>query len=133
MAATWYAVTDASGNLLSTGTVVDAEESYAARGLTLTQLDGDPSGKVWDAASKTFSDAPAPQNVYTTSDWVSRFTAAEYMAFRNSTDQNIQFFMYILDHAPTVTPQGAQVQQGLGYAAQIGLLTPDRAAAIGAN
>jgi len=99
----------------------------------VTQLDGDPTGKIWDVASKTFIEAPAQLNVYATSDWVSRFTAAEYMAFRNSTDQNIQFFMYILDHAPTVTPQGAQVQQGLGYAVQIGLLTAPRAAVIGAN
>jgi hypothetical protein len=129
----WYAVTDSAGNLLSTGTVIDDPSSYAARGLTVTTLDSDPNGKIWDAATKTFVSPPVPQNVYATVDWVSRFTATEYMAFRNSTDPQIQFFMYLLDHAPTVTPQGAQVQQGLGYAAQIGLITADRAVVLGAN
>ena len=129
----WYAVTDAEGKLLSTGTVIDDPASYAERGLTVTTLDSDPIGKVWNEASKTFQDAPPTQNSYATVDWVSRFTPTEYMAFRNSTDPNIQYFMYLVDHAQTVTPQGQQVQQGLAYAVQIGLLTADRAAVIGAN
>lgn len=129
----WYAITDADGSLLSVGTVLGDQASYTARHLSVITLDRDPNGKVWDAPSKSFKDAPPPQNTYATVDWVSRFTAAEYKAFRTSTDENIEFFMYLLDHSPTVTPQGEQVQQGLAYAAQIGLLTPDRAAALGAN
>lgn len=129
----WYAITDASGKLLSTGTVLGNSDSYAARNLTVVTLDSDPAGKAWDASTKTFSDAPLQQNVYATVDWVSRFTATEYKAFRTSTDESIEFFMYLLDHSPTVTPQGEQVQQGLAYAVQIGLITADRAAVLGAN
>jgi hypothetical protein len=130
---TWYAIIDANGNLVSVGTRVAPDAELQARGLTAITLAGDPTGQVWDATTRSFSAPVVEPNSYPVLEWVQRFTPAEFMAFKNSTDPEIAFFMYQVDRATSVTPQDLAVKQGLAYAVSIGLLTQARAGVIGAN
>jgi hypothetical protein len=133
MADQWYAIVAASGALVSTGTVLAPSQHYTDAGLTVVPLTGDPAGQVWNATTKTFGPAQAPVNSYPTLTWIQRFTAAEFMGFKNSLDPEIQFFMFQITSAQSVTPTDPLVQAGLEYAVSIGLLTAPRAALIGAN
>lgn len=131
--ADWYAVVKADGSLVSTGTVLADPQHYTDTGLTVVPLSGNPSGMVWDQATRTFSAPPPVPNSYPTLVWIQRFTAAEFMGFKNSLDPVIQFFMFQITAATSVTPTDPVVQQGLAYAVGINLLTSDRAAVLGAN
>ena len=133
MADTWFAIVAGDGTLLSTGTVLAPAQHYTDAGLTVLTLAGNPAGLAWDKTSRTFGAAATVPNVYPALTWIQRFTATEFVAFKNSTDPNIQFFMFQITNAQTVTPLDPTVQQGLGYAVTIGLLTTPRAAVIGAN
>lgn len=133
MADTWYAVIDGGGNLISTGTVLADPAVLSAAGYSSITLTSDPSGKLWDPATRTFSDHPKPPTVLSTWDWIRRFTPAEFGAIQASTDAQVRMFMLMVQTATTITPSDPIVQGGLGYLAAIGLITPDRPAVIGAS
>lgn len=133
MAETWFAIVAGDGTLLSTGTVLAPAQHYTDAGLTVLTLAGNPAGLVWDKASRSFGAAALAPNTYPAIAWIQRFTAAEFVAFKNSTDPVIQFFLFQITNATTVTPLDPMVQQGLAYAASIGLLATARVAVIGAN
>ena len=130
---TWYAIIDANSNLVSTGEVVADAATLAAQGLSAITLAADPTGQVWNPSTKTFSAPPAKLNSYPKLTFIQRFTAAEFMALKQSTDVNVQFFLYQVENTNTVTPQDPTVQAGLNYIVSVGLLTAARAAVIGAN
>ena len=129
---TWYAVIDASNNLVSVGEVVADTATLSSKGYTSLTLSWAPSG-VWDSTTKAFVAAPPVLNSYPKLAFVQRFTAAEFMAIKGSADQQVQFFLYQIEQATTVTPQDATVQAGLNYCVSVGLLTAARVAVIGAN
>ncbi|WP_428492177.1 hypothetical protein [Rhodopila sp.] len=131
--ATWYAIVDASGDLISTGTAIADSATLAAKGYTALQLAGSPAGQVWNTATKSFGPPPAPVTVLSTWQWVQRFTPAEYAAIAGSTDAQVKMFLLMLSTAATVKPADPVVQQGLAYLVSINLLTSARAAVIGAN
>ena len=133
MAVEWYAIVDGDGDLISTGTVIATPEELAAQGYHALLLPGDPNGLLWDKATQSFVAPPIPNTILPKITFIQRFTAAEFAAIRASTDPEVQFFMYQLDNATTVEPQGADVQGALAYLVQIGLLTQARADVIGAN
>ncbi len=130
---TWYAVIDANSNLVSTGETVADSATLSAKGLSAITLASDPTGQVWNPSTKTFSAPPPKLNSYPKITFIQRFTAAEFMGLKQSTDVNVQFFLYQVENAATVTPQDSTVQPGLNYLVSIGLLTAARAAVIGAN
>jgi hypothetical protein len=130
---TWYAVIDASDNLISTGETVADTATLSAAGYTALTLAADPTGQVWNPSTQTFSAPPAPQNSYPTWTWLQRFTPAEIAAIRASTDQQVQAFLFMLQFTETVTPLDPVIQGGLEYVGSLGLLTAPRVAIIGVN
>lgn len=130
---TWYAIIDASNNLVSTGEVIADPTTLSAKGLSSVTLASNPTGQVWNPTTKTFSPLAASLNSYPKLAFIQRFTAAEFMGLKQSADVNVQFFLYQVENTATVTPQDATVQAGLNYVVSVGLLTAARAAAIGAN
>lgn len=129
----WFAIVNASGELVSTGTVIADDAELAERGLSKIALDGEPGHRVWNVATQSFVKPPAPSTVLTRLEFVRRFQPAEFMAIKTSPDPNIQFFLYQLESAQEVHPSHPTVQQGLQYLVGAGLLTAERAAAIGAE
>lgn len=129
---TWYAVIDGAHNLISVGETVADAGTLAAKGYTAIPLPSNPTGQIWNPTTLTFSQ-PVVWNSYDTADWVGRFTPAEVAAVRGSADLDVQAFLYRLQFAPSVQPQSPIIQQGLAVLVQLGLLTADRAAIIGAN
>lgn len=67
-------------------------------------------------------------------EFLSRMTPQERIGIRTSasTDPVIADFMALLDRADVVHPMNPDVQMGLGYFVQQGILSADRAAVIGA-
>lgn len=133
--ATWYAVCDGGGNLVSTGTSVADAATLAAAGLTAVQLTGDPTGQVWDNARRNFV-APAPaakSSVLPVLDFVKRFQPTEYQAIRASTDPQVAMFLLEIDFAPggTIDLASADVVNGLAYLARVGILSASRQTTIG--
>jgi hypothetical protein len=129
---TWYAVLDADGHLVSTGTVVADDATLASRGYTKQALDSNPTGRVWHPETGMFTDAPVPLKAIPTWEYISRFTAAEYADIEGSADAQVRMIMTMLLTTPTVRVGHPQIQASLGYLVSLGLITPQRAAVIGA-
>lgn len=129
----WFAIVDANGDLISTGTVIATQQELDERGYHSIPLSYDPNGMIWDKATQSFIAPPIPNSIIPKITFIQRFTAQEFMEIRASTDPEVQFFMYQLDNATTVEPQGADVHGALAYLVQIKLLTQARADVIGAN
>lgn len=129
----WFAVVNASGELVSTGTVLADDAELAARGLSKVALDAEPGDRVWDVATQAFIAPPVAPTVLSRLEFVWRFQPAEFMTIKASTDPGVQFFLYQLESAQEVHPSHPVVQQGLQYLVGLGLLTAERAATIGAD
>jgi len=130
--ATWFAVVDGSGNLVSTGTLVADAVTLAAAGYTAVQLANDPSGQAWNPATKTFSPVqptPRPLSVW---QFVQRFTPDEFGAVDSSNDHQTRQFLLMLTVAQSISTSDPVVQGALQYLVKKGILTADRAATIGA-
>ena len=130
--ATWFAVVDGSGNLVSTGTVVADAVALAAAGLTAVQLANDPSGQAWDPATKTFSPVPPKPKPLSVWQFVQRFTPDEFGAVDASNDHQTRQFLLMLTVAQSISTSDPVVQGGLQYLVKKGILTAARAATIGA-
>ncbi len=55
----YYAIVDADGNLVSEGSVIDAD-AIKERGLTAVEVDGPNDGRPWDARKKEWGTRPTP-------------------------------------------------------------------------
>lgn len=85
------------------------------------------------AALRAATIATAGSSMLTPDQFVDRFTAAEFAAADDSQDANVRKLMFRLRvRRDPLDLASATVQQGLAYMAGLGLLTPERAAAIGA-
>jgi len=133
--ATWYAVVDANGNLISTGTTVADAATLSAQGYSAITLTADPAGQVWNATTRTFSAPPTPPNPtkITVLAFIKRFVPTEYAAIAASTDPQVMMFMLELQHAPSgiIDLTDTDVTNGLAYLVSVNLLTQARATAIG--
>lgn len=133
MSDTWYAIVDANGGLVSVGTVIADADALAAAGITAQQLSENPTGKVWDAATRTFSAPPPKPVMVSTWQFIQRFTPTEYAAIEASSDPVVRQYLTTIMTAPTVNLSEAVVQQGIQYLVSLTLLTSERAAIIGAG
>lgn len=133
MAATWYAVVDGAGNLISTGTVLADAATLTSRGYSTVTLTGDPAGQVWNATTKSFSAGPGKQTSISTWAFIQRFTAAEFAGIKASTDAQVQMFLMMLQSTPAINMNDPVVQNGLQYLVALNLLTAARAATIGVH
>ena len=131
--ATWFAVVDGAGNLVSTGTTVADLTTLSEAGLSAIQLPGDPTGQVWSPSTQTFSPAPPKPTVLSVWQFVQRFTANEFAEIEASADPMVRQFLLMLTVAQSITPSDAVVQGGLQFLVMAGLITPARAATIGAS
>lgn len=131
--ATWFAVVDGTGNLISTGTTVADQATLAAAGYGVIQLAGDPTGQIWNASTQTFSPLPPKPVVISVWAFVQRFTPAEFAAIEASTDPMVRQFLLMLQVATSITPADTVVQAGIQYLVTQGLLTAARVAIIGAS
>lgn len=73
---------------------------------------------------------PSPVRRVSPYEFLTRFTTAERIAIRGSTDGVVIDFMDLMNHVPEVELTAAATQQGVGYLAQLGLITADRPAVI---
>ena len=86
-----------------------------------------------EAALNAATVAAASSAMLSPDAFAARFTAAEFVACEDSADPVIRQLMFRLRvRRDPLDLAGATVQQGLAYMAAIGLLTAERAAAIGA-
>ena len=128
----WYAVHDASGALVSLGTVL-ADPLPAD--LTAVVLAGEPDlvAQQWDAQALDFVPRP-PERAMDPYEWWKRFTLAEEAAIREAARTDA-FVMVLLSRlaAPTLRVlhlDDAVVVQGVNYLQSNGLLTAERAAEV---
>lgn len=96
-----------------------------------------PYAAMDDAAAAEALNTPSiatPGDPMVTPDaFVARFTANEFAAARDSADARVRQLMFRLEvRRDPLDLASATVTQGLAYMAAIGLLTPQRAAEIGA-
>jgi hypothetical protein len=133
--ATWYAVINGAGTLISTGTSVADAATLSAQGYSAITLPGDPTGQVWNATTKTFSARPAPPKPtkITALAFIKRFVPAEYAGIAGSTDPQVMMFMLELQHAPAgmIDLTDPDITNGLAYLVSVNLLTQARATTIG--
>jgi hypothetical protein len=133
MTDTWYAIVDAAGALVSTGTVIADAEALAAAGYTAQTLTGNPAGQVWDVASRAFVAPPAKPAIINTWQFIQRFTPTEYAGIEASADPVVRQYLTTIMTAATVNLSEPIVQQGIAYLVSLNLVTSDRAAIIGAS
>jgi len=131
--ATWFAVVDGAGNLVSTGTTVADQATLAAAGYGVIQLAGDPTGQIWNASTQTFSPAPPKPTVISVWQFVQRFTPGEFAGIEASNDPMVRQFLLMLQVAKSISPADTVVQSGLQYLVTLGLLTAARVAIVGAS
>ena len=125
---TWVAVWDtATGALVSVGTVV---ASPLPAGMSSTDVGATQPIGVWNPSTHAFDPAPVIATPMSRLEFLQRFTTAERLAIRASTDPGVSDFLFLLDHADTVTTTDALTQQGVNYLVSLGLLTATRAAQI---
>ena len=74
--------------------------------------------------------APRPVLPLTRLEFLRRFTSAERIAIRASTDPVVVDFLSLLDAAQEVRTDDADTVAGIGYLATTGLLAAERAAEI---
>lgn len=85
------------------------------------------------AALRAATVATTGSTLVTPDEFVDRFAAAEFTAAVDSADANVRKLIFRLRvRQEPLDLASATVHQGLGYMAHIGLLTAERAAAIGA-
>lgn len=121
-----YAVYDtATGLLISTGDVVASPLPSGMSATTVTSIDG-----VWNAATHVFDPAPVVHPPIPKSTIIKRLTVAEFTAFKNSTDANIEYFWEMFRAADMVDPNDTATQNGFAYATSIGILASGRTAQI---
>ena len=129
---TWYAIVDSANNLISVGEVIADANTLSSKGYTAITLSNNPIGQSWDSNTRSFF-TTVIKNSYPKLDFVQRFTATEFMSIKGSSDPEVQFFLYQIEQATTVTPQDATVQAGLNYLVSVGIISSSRATIIGAN
>ena len=99
----------------------------------LHPVTGEVIGKILVSTPDT---QPEPDAKIPRDDFISRFTPQEWLAGQNRalTDANLSFALALLMGKPDgmVALTSPRVTQALGYMATIGILTPKRAAEIGA-
>lgn len=120
-----------TGALHSVGELTEQDVAALPAEFAASEIGGPTDGQVWDAQARAFVPDPMGPKL-TRVEFASRFTAEEYVAISESTDVNIRFFLERLRLAEEVQPGHALVKMALGYMTMIGLLTPERAAEIGA-
>lgn len=114
---------------------VASDAVLAANGLAkLTGLPSLDSTHAWNTITKTVSVvvAPTPVNSIPLVNWFFRFTGAELVAIRASTDPNIQKFMFlaVLSNNQTIDVNMSIVQNAVNLMVSLGLLTAPRATVI---
>lgn len=133
--ADWYAIHDADGNLRSVGTVLADDATLAAKGLVKKLLPGQPAGKQWNPATRAFDiNPPSAIPVWTRFEFMSRFTAEERIALRNTRKTNgaLDDFMAMIETAGELRADHPMIAQGLAYLVARGWITKARADEIGA-
>jgi hypothetical protein len=126
--ATWYVVyRESDGEAVSIGTVLadPLPEGMAAKAFGSER----PEGR-WNPATLDFDPLPAPEVVMSRIDFMRRFTPAERVSIRASTDPYVRDIEELLRAADTVSLSHPDTQQGIGYLMHIGLLSPERGAEI---
>lgn len=126
----WYAVHDATGRLVSLGTVLT---DPLPANLSAVELAGepDPTAQQWDADRRAFVPRPPAPRWVDPYDFMRRFTIAEEAAIRGAarTDPVIEVLLARLA-APTLTRvlfDDQTLLDGLAYLQSKSLLTPERA------
>jgi hypothetical protein len=107
--------------------------TLAANGLAkLTGLAPLDSTHAWDAATRSVIVVAAPvmSNTMTTGNWMTRFTAAERAAIRNSTDPIVVDLLWLLGHQYQIDLTYPNIINGVSYLVAIGLLDQTRVATI---
>ena len=138
---TWFAVyEDATGRLVSLGTVVAADSDLANRGLTAKALAFDPrvETKRWNAARRDFNDVPAPKLVLERQAFLGRLTAAEreeiFDAARSHPNdaarKRLQAFLDWLKMVDAVDLSDDYVITVVQSVEAVGLIGPERAAEV---
>ena len=121
----------ATGRLVSTGTVVAADEELTARGMS--KLEVESADGVWNPETLAFDPAPPTPIRITSVDFIQRFTVQERLTLRAAEKTNpvLNDFMELLRLSGGFDIPSEEVTQGLGFLVSQGLLTPQRAAVIG--
>ncbi len=98
--------------------------------ISIHEADGaipDMNLHVWDPETETLV---LSTRTCTKLEFSMRFTLEERTAIRNSSDPIVQDIMRLMDAAEFINLDYVATVQGLGYIASVGLLTPERVAAI---
>lgn len=119
-----YLYETATGRLASESSLpIDPPAGYAVASFEQRQ-----SG-AWNPETHEFDPLP-PVRALSRLEFLRRFTAAERIAIRASTDPVVEDMMALQDAAEYIDIDDADTQAGLQYLASVGLLTPGRAAEI---
>lgn len=120
--------TDSDGNVYTFESLLSADVDRAALlAARAAILNAQLSAKAEIAAAIAGTGLPL-----TKLEFLSRFTVAERIAIRSSTDPVVADFMSMLDMAQNIQTTHPDTVAGLGYLVSVGLLTAARAAVIGA-
>ncbi len=121
-----YAVYDTTtGALISTGDVVANPLPAGMSVTTVTSIAG-----IWNTTTHTFDPVPVVRPPITKVVIIKRLTVAEFQAFKNSTDANIEYFWEMFRSADSIDPNDTATQNGFAYATSIGILASGRTAQI---
>jgi hypothetical protein len=123
----WYVITR-NGNQLIGVTTDDPTDIEWPEGYSIAQMSGqvpDLNFNVWDYGLDQFKSS-LPTRVA----FLARFTVAELAAIRASTDQVVKDIMARIDVLRYINLQEQLTIDSVAYFAQVGLITPERAAEV---
>ena len=124
---TWFAVYETlGGKLRSVGTVLP---SILPAGLSSKDFGATRPQGVWNESTLDFDPRPQRRS-FPIGRLIRRFTRQERIAFRTSTNQNVQDLWFVLFAEDTINVDDPAITQGLDFLETRGILAPGRADAI---
>lgn len=128
----WHALYEiGTGRLVSSGSIL---ASSIPDGMAVKTFSSPPT-MLWNEATLEFDmEIPAPKASLTPLEFLQRFTVYERVAIRSAAkaDPIIEDFLDMINAASGIEGGHPLLVQGLGYMILQGLVTPERAAEIGA-